>query len=126
MPTPTIPPPPKPRSDLPPPEGTSPADYQEYLGMLAAAPVDAWRDQDGTIYLRRMPAYMAPDVGLIDSPTSIPPDDSQTYGQWEAYVEPEYDFMSPTKVTPVPRTPPQPQQKEVPDAASPDDDTQAG
>lgn len=128
MPAPTIPPPPKPRSDLTPPEGTSPAEYQEYLGMLAEDAVDAWRDQDGVIYLRRMPAYMAPDVALIDSPTAIPPGDTANYGQWEAYLEPEYDFMVPTKVAPVPREQPQPQpqQKEVPDAADSHDDAQGG
>ena len=98
MPAPTIPPPPKPRSDLTPPEGTSPAEYQEYLAMLTDSPVDAWRDQDGTIYLRRMPAYMSPGLEMVDSPMSLPPDDSAIYGQWEAYVEPEYDFMVPTKV----------------------------
>jgi hypothetical protein len=125
MPAPTIPPPPKPRSDLEPPEGTSPQEYEEYLAYLADGPVDAWRDQDGTIYLRRMPASMAPAIGRVDSPTAIPTD-SPSYPEWEAHVEPEYDFMLPTPVVPEPRPTRQPEQKEVPDAASADGDAERG
>lgn len=119
-----IPPLPKPRTDLPPPEGESPEEYQQYLQMLSEGPADSWRDQDGTIYLFRMPASMAPPGTLTDSPAAIPVD-SPSYGRWEANVEPEFDFMLPTKVAPQPREQRQPQQKEVPDAESTDHDAEA-
>lgn len=101
-----IPPPPKPRTDLPPPKGESPEDYQQYLEMLSYGPVDSWRDQDGTIYLFRMPASMATPGALVDSPTAIAPDDP-SYAEWESDLQPEFDFMLPTKVAPEPRQSPQ-------------------
>lgn len=105
-----IPPPPKPRSDIQTRLGETPEEHAEWLEFLAAEPVDAWRDQDGTIYLRRMPASMAPDGATVDSPTYITPD-SPSYDQWLGHVAPEYDFMEPTPATPEPRAP-----REVPDA----------
>jgi hypothetical protein len=54
---------------------------------------------------------MAPDVGMVDSPTYIT-QDSPTYARWLNHVVPEYDFMEPTPVAPEPRP-----TREVPDAA---------
>ena len=114
-----IPPPPKPRPDIQTRVGVAPEEHAEWLEFLAAEPVDAWRDQDGMIYLRRMPAEMAPNGAMVDSPTYIAPD-SPSYEKWLSHVEPEYDFMEPTPATPEPRT-----EEETPDAASPDDDAEA-
>lgn len=114
-----IPPTPQPRTDLPSPAGISDAEYQAYVEMLTEEPVGAWRDQDGMLYLARMPASMAPASVRVDSAVALAPDDPN-YGTWVDTVQPEYDFMSPTKVAP------QPVQKEVPDAASTDDDAAAG
>lgn len=130
MPAPNIPPPPLPRADLHPPNGETPEDYQEYVTFLADAPVDAWRDQDGMIYVFRMSAAMAPSIGMVDSSAAVAPGDP-SYNEWSAQLEPEYDFMVPTKVTPAPRpsrqsTQSQQQTKEVPGATSADHDAEAG
>jgi len=97
----------------------APEEYREYLEMLSEMPVEAWRDQDGTLYMKRMPASMAPAVGMVDSPVAITPD-SPVYAQWVSTVEPEYDFMLPTQATPEPR------RKEAPRAEGTDDHAQGG
>jgi hypothetical protein len=89
--------------------------------MLEVSLVDFWREPDGKIYLTRIPASMAPGgVGTVDSAGVLAPD-SPVYAEWESELTREYDFMSPTKVKPVPRgRPDQPPQKEAPDAQAAD------
>ena len=125
MPAPEIPPPPMPRTDLYPSSGETPEEYQEYVQFLADAPVDSWRDQDGMIYIMRMSAAMAPNVGMVDSSAALTPEEP-SYNEWSVRIEPEYDFMMPTKTAPQPRPPQHQQKEEVPDAASPDHDAEAG
>ena len=40
----------------------------------------------------------------MDSATAIAPDEA-SYREWLGVVQPEYDFMEPTKVAPEPRAP---------------------
>ena len=115
-----IPPMPMPRTD------NLPADLDEseqevYLELLMDS-ATRWRDQDGTLYMLNIPPSMQPPVGgQARGPIALSPDHAE-YKRWLAQVPPEYDFMEPTPVAPVPReTAKQPQ--EAADAQAPDDDT---
>jgi hypothetical protein len=88
-----FPQPPPPRSDAPRPESISESDWAAYLEMLSeAGPPPSWFGTDGTLYMRYMPAEMAPKVGgPADSWVSIAPD-SPVYAKYARTVPSVYDY----------------------------------
>ena len=108
---PEFPKPPPPRTDLPAPGKASDSDWAAYLADLAeGGPPAAWITTDGTLYMRHMPAEMAPALGgPVDSSVTITPA-SPMYAKYARTVPIVYNYQG----------------VEVPDAASTDGDTESG
>lgn len=91
---PESPKPPPPRTDVPPPKNVSAQDWADYLEDLASAgPPPAWIATDGTLYMRYLPAQMAPPVGgPVDSGVAIPPS-SPMYATYVRTVESPFNYQ---------------------------------
>lgn len=88
---PDIPSPPPPRTDIPKPEHMSDERYAAFLEYIGGEPPTVWRDTDGTLYLKWMPADMAPPVGMVDSRVAIPPGDKD-YARFAGDLLPHFDY----------------------------------
>lgn len=112
---PEFPPPPPPRTDVPRPTNFTEDSWSEYLDYMSEVvaehgTVPAWIGTDGTLYMRYIPAEMAPALGgPVDSHVSITPD-SPMYAKYARTVPIIYNYQG----------------VEVPDATGPDHDAEAG
>jgi hypothetical protein len=107
MPEPPSPPPP--RADVPKPEHMTDERYTAFLEFLAEESPTAWRDTDGTLYVEWVSADMDSSIGPPDSWIVISPRDPN-YGRFITGLLPQFDYQG----------------REVPHAASPDHDAEAG
>jgi hypothetical protein len=82
--------------------------HAAFMQHLSETPAETWRGTDGTLYLAWMPSNMSPPVGMVDSRVALPPGDPN-YGRFLDDLLPHYDYQG----------------MEIPDAPSPDDDTEA-